>query len=866
MSTKTTFKRIALVAVAALGFGVLTSVAPASAAQTAKTTEYVTSIVVTTDFAPVAGATGNTVTHTVAFRSSTTATTVEYNPKVILAEAPATSTLGEGALTNVTTYASTTIAAKTWQFSTDAGATRSAGANAEALGTVAAAVNGTNTYDAQILEVRYDVAGTYKWVFFDDLDASGTVNGPEFSTTTTVVVGGSSATTASTLVATVAAFNGTAAEDGTKGSLVKITLKDAAGNAAGLDSSGGIRVTVNGAAKVSAVNGTEVTDAAAYTLGANDFNGDGNAWVNVTDATAETVALTLSGTGSATGFTSPGSTTLVFKKAAGEATAKTTSAATSTTKTNTATTVRYVTAGATATAALKTGNVSATLLDTVLVTDTSGKVTGCYNSVTACAYDLVVAGDSTADAADPGSFSVSAAFTAASQSFQVTVNGGSAATLTATAATLSTIAVTAPTVSYKSAAGSTQTLTVKATDSFGSGLANVSLTPAISGRNSTLVLSTIVTGSTGTATFTYKDASTSTTSLVDSITFSSSSTTSTAFTVSYTSAANLGVSTLLLTTPSTSATTGATTVPTVYSEINAGDGVEAGAVSVVALVKDASGTPVLGVPVTFTVAGTTAAILSTKVTVYSGSDGKATSSLYAWASGTYTVTATSGTVSDTADSSWIQTDDARAVSLTTKGDGIVVATVKDRLGNPVKGIELTATRVGTGSFGGASSIKGTTAADGTVEFILADGTATVKVAFATEIFQQTDALKGLVSTNAAADVFTAYTAGTATVAEEGVGASFDAAGVNSASIDASGANTSQAAADAAAEATDAANAATDAANAAAEAADAATAAAQDAADAVAALSTQVSEMVNALKKQITALTNLVIKIQKKVRA
>jgi len=859
MSTKTTFKRIALVAVAALGLGVLTSVAPASAAQTAKTTGHVTSIVVTTDFAPVAGPTGNTVTHTVAFRSSTTATTVTYNPKVILADAPATSTLAEGATTSVTTYTSAVIAAKTWQFSTDAGTTRSAGANAEALGTVDAAVNGANTYDIQTLEVRYDVPGTYRWVFFNDLDASGTVNGPEFSTTTTVVVGGSSATTASTLVATVAAFNGTAAEDGTKGSLVKISLKDAAGNPAGIDSSGGIRVTVNGAALVSAVNAVEVTDVAAYTLGANDFNADGNAWVNVINGTAETVALTLSGTGSATGFTSPGSTTLVFKAATGTATA---AAATSTTKTNTASTVRYVTAGATATAALKTGNTSATLLDDVLVTDVDGKITGLVNG----AYDLTVAGDSTADATDPGSFSISAAFTAANQTFKVKVGTGAEQTLTATAATLASISVTAPTVSYKAAAGSTQTLTVRALDSFGSGRANVSLTPAISGRNSTLVLSTIVTGATGTATFTYKDASTSTTSLVDSITFSSSSTTSTAFTVSYTSAANLGVSTLLLTTPSTSATTGATTVPTVYSEINAGDGVEAGAVSVVALVKDASGTPVLGVPVTFSVAGTTAAILSTKVTVYSGSDGKATSSLYAWATGTYTVTATSGTVSDTADSSWIQTDDARAVSLTTKGDGIVVATVKDRLGNPVKGIELTATRVGTGSFGGASSIKGTTAADGTVEFILADGTATVKVAFANETFQQTDALKGLVSSNAAADVFTAYTAGTATLAEEGVGASFDAAGVNSASIDASGANTSQAAADAAAEATDAANAATDAANAAAEAADAATAAAQDAADAVAALSTQVSEMVNALKKQITALTNLVIKIQKKVRA
>jgi hypothetical protein len=77
---------------------------------------------------------------------------------------------------------------------------------------------------------------------------------------------------------------------------------------------------------------------------------------------------------------------------------------------------------------------------------------------------------------------------------------------------------------------------------------------------------------------------------------------------------------------------------------------------------------------------------------------------------------------------------------------------------------------------------------------------------------------------------------------------------------------SQAAADAAAESTDAANAATDAANAAAEAADAATAAAQDAADAVAALSTQVAELIGDLRKQITSLTNLVIKIQKKVKA
>ena len=91
--------------------------------------------------------------------------------------------------------------------------------------------------------------------------------------------------------------------------------------------------------------------------------------------------------------------------------------------------------------------------------------------------------------------------------------------------------------------------------------------------------------------------------------------------------------------------------------------------------------------------------------------------------------------------------------------------------------------------------------------------------------------------------------------------------ITTATVAESDAETAAAAAgDAAAEATDAANAATDAANAAAEAADAATAAAQDAADAVAALATSVEAMVSDLKKQITALTNLVIKIQKKVKA
>jgi hypothetical protein len=326
-----------------------------------------------------------------------------------------------------------------------------------------------------------------------------------------------------------------------------------------------------------------------------------------------------------------------------------------------------------------------------------------------------------------------------------------------------------------------------------------------------------------------------------------------------------------LVTPSET-TAGTVNTPAVNSAINAGDGVESGAVTVTATVKDAGGVVIAGVPVTFTVSGTTAAMTSTTKTVYTTSAGTAAASVYAWATGSYTVTATYGTVSDTATSTWTQEDGttyARTISVVASGNS-AIATVKDRLGNPVKGVTLTATRVGTGTFSGSTSATGITGAAGTAEFVLTGGTADVTVAFSSSTFGQSDALKGLIDGTTATNTFTATTAGTTILNEAGVGAAFDAAGVNSAVVnvagDTSAADNAQAATDAAAEATDAANAATDAANAAAEAADAATAAAQDAADAVAALSAQVASLISGLKAQLTALTNLVIKIQKKVKA
>ncbi len=111
-----------------------------------------------------------------------------------------------------------------------------------------------------------------------------------------------------------------------------------------------------------------------------------------------------------------------------------------------------------------------------------------------------------------------------------------------------------------------------------------------------------------------------------------------------------------------------------------------------------------------------------------------------------------------------------------------------------------------------------------------------------------------------------YTTGTVTLTAKG-GTGLAAAGRVTVTASAEVVNASaDAATDAANEATDAANAATDAALAAADAADAATAAAQDASDAVAALSASVSKLISSLRAQITSLTNLVIKIQKKVKA
>jgi hypothetical protein len=422
---------------------------------------------------------------------------------------------------------------------------------------------------------------------------------------------------------------------------------------------------------------------------------------------------------------------------------------------------------------------------------------------------------------------------------------------------------TTNTTSVLSALAGTSTFVAKVTDQYGNAVLNEAVTIKVSGRNTVAEKALALTDANGLVSYTHTDAGT--TGTVDTVTFGAagaSTTKSAAYTINY---GTVTVGTVTVEGGSTEADDGLT-AGTTKTTIKAGDnGPEGSAVDITATVKDANGNLLAGVPVTFTVSA--GAIVKTAsvdyATVYTNASGEATSKVFGWITGTQTITATAGGKTGTDYLTWAANDatTARVLTATATGD-ILSLKVVDRFGNAVQGVAINLSRTGAGLFGnGASTQDISTDKNGTADVrFLGSGTVVAELA---ATYAQAYAAAGNITTKAA----TAATAGTT----KGTGNTLTPAGVAKVSVViAEGSDpvavSSQAAADAAAEATDAANAATDAANAAAEAADAATAAAQDAADAVAALSTQVSEMVNALKKQITALTNLVIKIQKKVRA
>jgi trimeric autotransporter adhesin len=749
-------------------------------------------------------------------------------------------------------------------------------------------------------------AGTYTVTVIHDANRNGVVDALEASSQSTFVIAADGTPTI-----TFTQFGSVGEQvdaNDERGRLVRISLRNgtAAANLATNEvlTLTGTDVQFDGVSTVSSagvqsMDGT-VNGNGTITIPASAFNGLGDAYINVYGLTHGTLTVNASITGGTAGGAS-GSFAFTVLRDKTTTVAKTATAVPGTYSNENA--LKGVFANADLDLRIKRGTSTAVKVGFLpgagaagagksyyaLVTDTEGLITGLKGAQ----YTMVTSTSDTAAnllADTVASFSVTIPATTLALP-----TGTDVATLTTLGANATTPvdaiviksenaapkytyvnpAQTASTFTIRAGAATTNTFTVTSTDQFGNALPNITYTGAITGRNSTTVLPVYVTNASGQFTVSLTDTYTGgALSVTDAILLTATTGSSTAtFTINY--AAYLPVSKVTMTTPDSANATLTGIAGQIKTDISSLDGAEEGAVAVSAVLTDANGgTLPAGIPVTFSVAGTGVAILSTHVTVYTDSTGKATSSVYGWVTGNRVVTATAGTISATGTVYFEQTAaaagvqaEARTIAAKAAGN-LVTATVTDRFGNGISGISVIATRVGTGTFNGTSSLTGVTDKAGEVQFVLTNGTADVTVSFTSPTFGASAATKGF--KDAGITALTAYTAGTTVLAEEGVGASFDAAGVNSATVlavsDTATIDQAAAATDAAAEATDAANAATDAANAAAEAADAATAAAQDAADAVAALSTQVSEMVDALKKQITALTNLVIKIQKKVKA
>ena len=911
MSTKTTFKRIALVVVAALGFGLLTQGPAANAAYAATNTSAAGVLTLTNTDTTIAGRIGQQVSITINATAGLVTTGAGAIPTTSVAAVINSQPAGSAVYPTLACVAA--IEAGTTDYdncSTDRSSTGGSGSLPgryffDTAGATTTTIAGTATYPATInysmdtgedaeattvagsvatLTFTPTTAGVYTVTVWNENDrtvanvtdhtapaaymlagSNAALSGAESYKVFSIIVGSGVSN-----VAISAVGGSTSAKGGANGSLVKICTTDAAGNIAIPATGETVTLTPSGTADIATVNGGTVasTAGAAYNLSAASFAAStGCSYVNITNAAAETVSIVASMTGIAAKTLS-----LTYRTLTVAAAQPAVYSASATGYLATGGRLVELPIGANTTTFRLAGTyvADAPKYFGVMVTDTTGYVTGLVG--TSLAYDHAATLGTT-----HASFNVTSGSTATAQVlYSIEGLDASGAALTEspvavkslTTAAGSSLTVTPSAIS--AIPGASVVIKVTAVDVFGRAYANQTISATSTGRNVRSIATAALTNADGVASFTFTDAATTSALLSDAISFTGAGTGSA--TVTY-STSNVAGTITLTSTGDTDVVAGTTVtdISTAYT------GAEASYATASAVVKNAAGSVVAGAPVTFVVTGLTGAeVHTTTATVYTDATGTAVGNVSSYATGKATITATSGTATATDDLYFAQTTDtdARTISAVVSGN-VVTATVKDRFGNVVRGATVWATRTGTAYFGnGSGSSSGATGLAGTVDFIVTGaGTVTVQLGSATAAsatFGQSANAAGYIGNGTAALAVDAYVAGTSTANQEGLGGSLSPVGVNSVTVTVDVANAtadaSQAAADAAAEATDAANAATDAANAAAEAADAATAAAQDAADAVAALSAQVASLVASIKAQITSLTALIVKIQKKVKA
>jgi len=325
MSTKTTIKRIALVAVSALGFGMVSAIAPASAAITP------TAISVgTLPIAQVGVAAKIPVTVTAPY---TTGGSDTHTVNVVVISAPTGSALAGlatmGKLANGTsagtfvaaTYASgNNIGAQmTWSAATgqagNVGTSALSGSDSKTVGAVftSAAYTTAPTTASFNLNFTADVAGSYKLMISTDNSTCVTCGTNEYAAgdavqTVTITTGAAVASMAFTAVGSAPGAGAS------NGQLFKLTLKDAAGLVTGPGSTETISVVPNQTTTTLSsyiAAGTQThtaTGTGGITLTSSDFAA-GVAYIRVADSTTTATSIVLTASGSGTLSSSISATT-----------------------------------------------------------------------------------------------------------------------------------------------------------------------------------------------------------------------------------------------------------------------------------------------------------------------------------------------------------------------------------------------------------------------------------------------------------------------------------------------------------------------------------------------------------------------------
>jgi hypothetical protein len=375
-----------------------------------------------------------------------------------------------------------------------------------------------------------------------------------------------------------------------------------------------------------------------------------------------------------------------------------------------------------------------------------------------------------------------------------------------------TLRDTASSKKYDIGATITNVATVR--DQYGSLIEGADVQFSVAGRNIKSA-TTVKSGANGTASYSWTDASTSTTSLTDTLNVSVTYGNSGSFATTSTGYTN--VQTALAASAITVATNAAST------------GVAAnGAVTLTIKVTNSSGAGLSGYPVAISVDSKSFATSTGGLTAnaYTDANGDASATIWAKTVGTSTVTVTSAgktasvTYTIIAGSHRTLSVDATTASMAPSESKRVTATVKDSFGNVDPDVAVTVAYVGTA--GRVSSVNGVQTSSCTTD---ANGQCVIEITSevagtGTLTLTMTGGDSALTVLNDGssrpARVLTTSTAVTISGSSATVNAVNDAKAA------------ADAATDAASEAIDAANAATDAANLAAEAADAATVAAEEA--------------------------------------